>query len=751
MIEQIFKKNETIARRDEEFKALFYVKKGIIRQIRDSKEVCLKTGDVIGLADYGSSVYRNDYVAVMDDTQVIKLPYSGPDSLKMIYNIQPDYMEAFLKTALEQLGKILEKYEKANVAAKQFYENVNCWYKDYQTLCEFYKVSPEPLDKIEQLAPFDGKDGIPQWEIDYFNRLAGKKEELVSFCAGDAALAAGETLAACRSMQKASEGMEQAQQYLCANGGVLVSETDRDLFGNIMELYRMKTDDSKEHQSQVEEILTGILTYASQSSFCPKHVLDQKQVLLAKEQDCVKQEQEQAEQEQAGFKHFEQILSYAKLDEKQAEEARNAFYEYRKLPDMSSVDDQSRKARKKLTKVFYELYEKCFFESVNHPHIPEEMQEFFYFGILDTTMLGEETIESVRTICNQIYQCKSCNIYPLYDWLLAIYRGEKEPSKNEFDTDFYGYLLEMKRTGKISEDQEKVLAKSREAMVKFEIENLFFCASRGISGKVTTFCPVLRESEIVGSVSKMLVNARRMEAAIEEIKKVDFSVFYREVIFSDPDHNLAKEVIQKEVLPDVILFPLTGSRAMMWQETANVHRDSPARFLFPVLSATDVNDLMIETVGRYRWEICRRIQGMRWNDVKEKSLTSEYFDYLQFYRKNSQLSPEWKEKIKNALVRGKNNYREVFASDYVSWIKYESKGSYRLNKIVREILFRYCPYPLEIRRQLTANPTYQDLVVKYELTRTKKLQRLQAIYTKYQGSGGILNSDLLMNKEFYEK
>lgn len=80
-----------------------------------------------------------------------------------------------------------------------------------------------------------------------------------------------------------------------------------------MELYRMKTDDSKEHQSQVEEILTGILTYASQSSFCPKHVLDQKQVLLAKEQDCVKKEQEKAEQEQAGFKRFEQILSYAKL------------------------------------------------------------------------------------------------------------------------------------------------------------------------------------------------------------------------------------------------------------------------------------------------------------------------------------------------------------------------------------------------------------------------------------------------------
>ena len=105
-----------------------------------------------------------------------------------------------------------------------------------------------------------------------------------------------------------------------------------------------------------------------------------------------------------------------------------------------------------------------------------------------------------------------------------------------------------------------------------------------------------------------------------------------------------------------------------------MRRDTSARFLFPIFTAVDIDDMMVDTVGRYRWEICRKIQGVHWNDIREKSLTAEYCDYLQFYRKNRELSTEAKEKIKSALLRGRNNYREVFVKDYQNWMKYESKG-----------------------------------------------------------------------------
>ena len=170
----------------------------------------------------------------------------------------------------------------------------------------------------------------------------------------------------------------------------------------------------------------------------------------------------------------------------------------------------------------------------------------------------------------------------------------------------------------------------------------------------------------------------------------------------------------------------------MWQETAGVRRDTPARYMFPIFTAVDLDDMMVETTGRYRWEICRKIQGVHWNDIRDKSLTAEYCDYIQFYKKNHDLSTEAKEKIKSALLRGKNNYREVFVKDYQNWIKYESKGSFRLNKVSREILVTYCPFSKEIREELKSNPMYQNAWQKYDILITKKIQRIKGVYDKYQ-------------------
>ena len=208
-------------------------------------------------------------------------------------------------------------------------------------------------------------------------------------------------------------------------------------------------------------------------------------------------------------------------------------------------------------------------------------------------------------------------------------------------------------------------------------------------------------------------------------------------------------MIMKEVLPNIILMPNAGTRAMMWQETAGVKRDTPARYMFPIFTAVDLDDMMVETTGRYRWEICRKIQGVHWNDIRDKSLTAEYCDYIQFYKKNNDLSTDAKEKIRTALLRGKNNYREVFVKDYQNWIKYESKGSFRLNKVSREILLTYCPFAKEIREDLKGNPMYQSALHRYDILTAKKVQRIKGVYDKYVKSGGKITDELRENLEYY--
>ena len=43
----------------------------------------------------------------------------------------------------------------------------------------------------------------------------------------------------------------------------------------------------------------------------------------------------------------------------------------------------------------------------------------------------------------------------------AVYLGEKEPSRNEFDLDFPGYVRELKTTGKITAAQEKEMVNDK--------------------------------------------------------------------------------------------------------------------------------------------------------------------------------------------------------------------------------------------------------------------------------------------------
>ena len=114
----------------------------------------------------------------------------------------------------------------------------------------------------------------------------------------------------------------------------------------------------------------------------------------------------------------------------------------------------------------------------------------------------------------------------------------------------------------------------------------------------------------------MLVTAQKLDESLHKIRDIDFSAFYREVQFSDPDKGINREMIMKEIMPDIILMPNAGTRSMMWQETAGVRRDTSARFLFPIFTAVDIDDMMVDTVGRYRWEICRKIQGVHWNDIR---------------------------------------------------------------------------------------------------------------------------------------
>ena len=170
----------------------------------------------------------------------------------------------------------------------------------------------------------------------------------------------------------------------------------------------------------------------------------------------------------------------------------------------------------------------------------------------------------------------------------------------------------------------------------------------------------------------------------------------------------SKEYVIKRIYPDVIQAPVYGTTSSMWQEITGRRRDTPARFIFPVISENEVSKLVTKAFGRLHWEYCRCEQGAAWNNIQYKSLTSEYMDYIQYYRKNHELSEEKRDKIKSQILRARNNSREIFLIDYEMWIEFESNSAMKLNKVSRAILATYCPFQKEIRESLKNNMPFVE-------------------------------------------
>ena len=229
---------------------------------------------------------------------------------------------------------------------------------------------------------------------------------------------------------------------------------------------------------------------------------------------------------------------------------------------------------------------------------------------------------------------------------------------------------------------------------------------------------------------------------------MDFSAFYRETLATGDGDIMSKEHIHVEKLPDFILMPNAGIRGIMWQEIEGKVRTTPSRMFISILHMEDLQNTLIRMTGEFRWEICKRVQGGRWNDVTEPSLTSLYCDYVQFYRKNSNLSADAKEKIKIALQRCRNSLKEMFVQDYITYILYEGQGSPRLNKVARKILFEFCPPDEERIKMLATNPTYAELVKHWEIKVEQKLQKYELIERKLLKETGSVPQSLKKEIDF---
>ncbi len=447
---------------------------------------------------------------------------------------------------------------------------------------------------------------------------------------------------------------------------------------------------------------------------------------------------------------LDQILDFAGCEPNFKTAIRRAIQEYMKV-DGNEESEQSKKISQALISGFFKVYSMAFFASIDASTVPNVLKMFFYFGYMDETLCGTENANALLLALKNTYCNTTHGHYTFYDWLMQIYQGKKEPSRNEFDIDYKTHLRQQVSRQEITKDEESRLLSDGKERVLFEMKNAFPLANKTTYGKLHGYMPVLSSYKITRPIDNLLIQESDIEQAKASILSIDFSAFYREILFSDTSIGIQKDYIQVEIPPDIILMPTIGSRGVMWQEIEGKYRDTPGRMMIPILSTELLEPMLTKLTAEFRWEMCKRLQGARWNDVTEPSLTSAYFDYLQFYKKNGDLSPEAKNKIQLSLARARNNFREAFVNDYMNFYQFESKGIPKFNKVLRHIFFTYCPLPKEIQQELSKNPLFQEGFKGTALQKQKLLTKYERLQDKLREQGKSLPENLASYIEFLKK
>lgn len=749
--------NTVIYEQGQHMTALYLIMRGSVRASYEGGSFVLHTGDVIGLIGLNNGEAYLKYETI-EKASLIPFPCQL-DGLKALLEGSSESVKYFMSSLFRQLNELLIQFKYHKEKSQGLREYVKECYHTYASVCSRNMISPSELDGYEEAFQQQPENDIPSWMTGYYGTL----EQMVGVWdhnKTDTDFIIG-TLSKCgQDMNDFLQMCQEMDHDRSDSCGLLMNENSLDMFDLYLTLLgRLIKKNGAEHEDSdvVRRTLNEILSQLEacdydKLDFFKKRKLDYEKQLVSMLSQCQEKEAEESKYDQDAINELKDslqtILTYAKCSAEMASSFSGHIEEYKKTVNKNGTEDDIRKLRLQITKEFNEIYLQAFMNSTEDSAVPRILKMFFNFGYVDAQLAGIHNAIYMYQNVDGLPTSPEHGIYSYYEWLMAIYGGKKDPGRNEFDMDYGEHLHEQMRTGKITKEEEAEKLKDAVGRVRYELENVFPIVNKTTFGRISTFCPVFSEHNMLKPIETSLVSAEQIEKTLHAIRRIDYGAYYRETVYSNMDAGITKEFIHVEVLPDFILTPNAGTRGVMWQEIEGKRRSTPARMMLSIFQLEDVNMQLIRLTGQFRWEMCKRMQGGRWNDISERSLTSEYFDYVQFYRKNNELSAEAKDKIKADMGRAKNSFKEMFVRDYCVWILFESNGAPRLNKISRSILFTYCTFSKEIREKLGANPMYKELMTRYDIKMAQKRHRMDNLIQKQHNLGKYLPDEIAREREF---
>lgn len=753
----------------QEVTCICLVLKGKIKVFNNGSKFFMSAGNFLGLCGLFLGRQLYGYEAAEDST-IYVFDAKDKTDLQKVFSQNKEYYGLMVHSLNKLITELQSLYNRLCENMDSLYGFLEDFYSSYKNYCKRTGRNCAIIGSLEVMRKYDSGFSINQEKVNYFYQCgkipAGAKKEYYSSSAevtfleieGQVELITDintECMELMFNIFELFEGLYSENEDCLFNAVLKLAADINDSDGDNTEIVFFIEDmikvitsvdnvvkeitgfDLKVNNKKIEEVCEYISKGNAER--------DMKTETLIK---YTKEETEKAENQMSNA--LEKILGFSGLSPEKVAALKQNIYDFNNLKDKYSTDDNIRALRKQIAEDYYDLYEKVFLRYYKENKSIRLLELFLNYGFIDEKLLTRDQIVELYYLKDD-KKNRAYYIYTMKEWLIEIYEGRKEPSKNEFDLEYAEMLRSMKKKGSITDEEEKECLENNEKKLIYEIKNMLKYNNKIVNGEFTTFVPFLYKDQFVHNIERSVVSANKIAEAMNELLSVDYSAFYRESIYFDEKKGIKREYIIEEIFPDLIIMPTYGSNSVMWQEISGKRRNTSGRFLFPAFTNGKIYDMLVKDIGRFRWELCRTIQGTAWNNIKYKSLTSEYLDYIQFYRKNKELSEAKKEKIKLQIQKARNSTREIFTMDYEQWIKNESTGAIRLNKIVREILATYCPFARPIREQLSKQPLFIEAMSRYQREKLKKIKEIKLRYHALEKEKVELTDELLFTLKYYEE
>lgn len=766
-INQIMKGTE-IYTQGEAVTSMCLVVKGRIRITTEGLNVVAGSGNFLGLCDLTAGKYRVTYTADSDSV-IYAFPAMGfNQAVRALIKVNKDYAALLYSTLGKYIRELSRIYDDMADAAVKVHDFIKYADGKYQEIAEKAGITVKKTNITENLKSYDSREvyGVDSDKVLYYKACCSIPPEVQkAFVNVNPVIPVYHIVDEVALVNILISQCQSDAMYLKELAGFLIKNGDS-LFMSVFGLAKtMKSKDIaiKEAVSLFDGVIDNInlLENILYDKACIDIEADHKfmeEAYFTLMSGAGSNTGDDGTEEAVGGKadvsvldgSLGFILDYSGIDEEVAVQFKDLVEQFTHLKDKMATEDSVRKIRQGLLKHYYDIYKSVFLKDYESgEETPLVINLFLKYGFLSEKLVSYGIMEELLELDESKPGNMRCPVYNMKEWLTEIYEGRKEPSKSEFDMDYSENLRDMRKTGRITAEEEKKLANDNAAKFDYEIHNMFKTNHRLIYGQVSVFVPFLFTEGCPGSLKRCYLSAEKINEAVNKLLEIDFSAFYREGLYHEHKSPIKKEYIMEEVFPDFIVFPVFGSNSVMWQELSGRKRNSKGRFLMPAFLDTDIDSVMIKLFGRFRWELCRTMQGAAWNNIQIKSLTSEYSDFVQFYRKNRELSDEKKDKLKLQIQKCRNNTREVFVIDYENWIKLESKGGLCLSKPVREILATYCPFSKEIREKTSEQPLFRDAMARFVRERGKKNKEYDLKFRVWQKDKVEVPQQIIDTRNFY--